>query len=97
MSKSALVLGFLIWLSTSIVIGSKREKTRPFYPQGLLVASEKKHLFALFENGPPFELAGVLSRLAMVWPQDNSMASDAALHATYLSINTARNRYIQLR
>ena len=62
MSKISACTGFSIWLSTSIVIGSKREKTRPFSPQGLLVASEKKHLFALFENGPPFELTGVLSR-----------------------------------
>ena len=60
MSKISACTGFSIWLSTSIVIGSKREKTRPLSPQGLLVASEKKHLFALFENGPPFELTGVL-------------------------------------
>ena len=43
MSKISACTGFSIWLSTSIVIGSKREKTRPFSPQGLLVASEKKH------------------------------------------------------
>ena len=64
MSKISACTGFSIWLSTSIVIGSKREKTRPFSPQGLLVASEKKHLFALFENGPSFALTGVLSERA---------------------------------